>query len=57
MNLYAVRIFKDRKWHPVRYYSTKQEAEDFAQGLEIEWDVKEISLQSALDSELKPNRA
>ena len=57
MNLYAVRIFKNRKWHLVRYYSTKQEAEDFAQGIETEWDVKEMSLQSALDSEIKSNHA
>jgi hypothetical protein len=47
MNLYAVRIFAGDNWHIIRTYSVKQEAERFAEGLWVEWDIKEMSLDNA----------
>ena len=47
MNLYGVIIFEGDNWHIIRTYSVKQEAERFAEGLWVEWDIKEMSLDNA----------
>lgn len=47
MNLFQVRIFKNKQWFAIRTYATKEEAMQFAELLGVEWDVKEISLEEA----------
>ena len=47
MNLYQVRLFINDTWHVIRTYGTSAEALEFAQLLQAEWDVKEVSLQEA----------
>lgn len=49
MMLYAVRIFKNKQWHVVRHYATHEAAEFFASSAltEIEWDIKEVTLDEA----------
>jgi hypothetical protein len=45
MIFYAVRLFKNRQWHIIRTYSSKSEALEFAELLDCEWDIKEMSLE------------
>ena len=49
MMLYAVRVFKNKQWNVVRFYSTHEAAEFFASAMldKSEWDIKEMSLESA----------
>lgn len=47
MKVYQVRLFINNEWRVVRTYAIKSEALLFAQLLEPEWDVKEISLVEA----------
>jgi hypothetical protein len=47
MNLYQVRLFVNNEWHVIRTYAFKSEAETFAQLLQPEWDVKEVSIHEA----------
>jgi hypothetical protein len=50
MNLWAVRIHRNRTWHAVRYYATQSEAASFAVALMAnggEYDIKEVSLEEA----------
>ena len=47
MYLYQVRIFKNNKWCVTRTYETKQAAIGFAQWLNVEWDIKKVSLDEA----------
>ena len=51
MNLYQVRLFINNKWHVIRTYGTESEALTFAQLLQTEWDVKEVSITEALAEE------
>jgi D-arabinose 1-dehydrogenase-like Zn-dependent alcohol dehydrogenase len=47
MQIYQVRIFRNKKWAEIRSYADYQEALDFAQNISVEWDIKEISLAEA----------
>jgi hypothetical protein len=49
MMLYAVRIWKNKQWHVVRFYDTHEAAEFFASSMlgQSEWDIKVMSLESA----------
>jgi hypothetical protein len=47
MSLYQVRLFINNKWHVIRTYAIKSEAEMFAQLLQPEWDIKEVSILEA----------
>ena len=47
MKVYQVRLFINNNWHVIRTYAVKSEALLFAQLLQPEWDVKEISLTEA----------
>ncbi len=50
MNLWAVRVFRNRTWHAVRYYATQSEAASFAVAAMVgggEWDIKEVPLEEA----------
>ena len=47
MNVFQVRKFDGKNWHVIRTYETKQAAIGFAQWLNIEWDIKEVSLDEA----------
>lgn len=47
MIIYAVRLFKNRQWHTIRTYAVKSEALEFAELLDCEWDIKEMSLDQA----------
>jgi hypothetical protein len=47
MNLYQVRLFINDQWHVIRTYGTESEALIFAQLLQPEWDVKEVSVEEA----------
>jgi hypothetical protein len=47
MNLYQVRLFINNNWHVIRTYSSQYEAEIFAQLLQPEWDIKEVSIHEA----------
>jgi hypothetical protein len=47
MNLYQVRLFINNKWQVIRTYGTESEALMFAQLLQPEWDVKEVSVAEA----------
>ena len=47
MKLYQVRLLINDQWRVVQTYAIKSEALLFAQLLEPEWDVKEISLVEA----------
>jgi hypothetical protein len=47
MILYQVRLFISDKWHVIRTYSSQSEAEIFAQLLQPEWDIKEVSIHEA----------
>ena len=47
MNLYQVRLFINNKWQVIRTYGTESEALMFAQLLQPEWDVKEVSIAEA----------
>jgi hypothetical protein len=51
MNLYQVRLFINNKWHVIRTYGTESEALMFAQLLQPEWDVKEVSVTEAIAEE------
>ena len=51
MNLYQVRLFINNKWHVIRTYGTESEARMFAQLLQPEWDVKEVSVTEAIAEE------
>lgn len=48
MNIYQVRVFKNQKWHVVRSYAIAAEAQEWAKGLEVNWDIKEIALTEAV---------
>jgi hypothetical protein len=48
MMLYAVRLFINDKWHTIRTYGTRSEAELFAHLLQPEWDIKEVSVEEAI---------
>jgi hypothetical protein len=50
MKLFAVRLFNGKKWHIVRTYATRSEAELFASLLQPEWDVKEMSVEEAIEA-------
>lgn len=52
MLIYQVRIFIDNKWHTLRTYGAKSEAEMFAQLLQPEWDIKEVSVEQAIAEEV-----
>lgn len=46
--LYAVRLFKNKKWHVMRFYSNCKDAEAFALHLnEFEWDIKKMTYNEA----------
>jgi hypothetical protein len=47
MKLYQVRLFINNKWHVVRTYAIESEAQMFAQLLQPEWDIKEVSIAEA----------
>ena len=47
MFIYAVRLFINNKWQVIRTYGTESEALMFAQLLQPEWDVKEVSVVQA----------
>ena len=47
MKFYAVRRFDGNQWNIIRTYGNKQEALNFAELLECEWDVKEVTLEEA----------
>jgi hypothetical protein len=47
MFIYAVRLFKHHQWHTIRTYATKSEALEFAELLDNQWDIKEMSLDQA----------
>ena len=47
MNLYEVRIFKNNKWNEIRTYGSMAQAKSFAELLDTNWDIKEITLQEA----------
>jgi hypothetical protein len=51
MNVYQVRLFINNRWNVIRTYGTESEALLFAQLLLPEWDVKEVSLESAIEAE------
>ncbi len=51
MKLYAVRLFNGKKWHTIRTYGTRSEAELFASLLRPEWDIKEVSVEEAIEQE------
>jgi hypothetical protein len=44
MIFYAVRLFKNNQWHIIRTYALRSEALEFAELLDSEWDIKEMSL-------------
>jgi hypothetical protein len=50
MKIYQVRLFNGKNWHTIQTYANRSEAETFAQLLEPEWDVKEVSIEEALAS-------
>ena len=47
MYLYEVRIFGGLNWYVVRSYSDYDEACLFGKGLDIEWDIKKVTLEEA----------
>jgi hypothetical protein len=53
MTIYAVRILNNAKWHTVRTYGTRSEAELFASLLLPAWDIKEVSVEEAIEAESK----
>jgi hypothetical protein len=57
MKIYLVRLFIDNKWHTIRSYAVRSEAELFASLLSPEWDIKEVSLEEALAEEEAEARA
>jgi hypothetical protein len=52
MLIYQVRLFNNNKWHVICTYGTKSEAEAFAQLLQPEWDVKEVTVEQAIAEEV-----
>lgn len=50
MAMYAVRLFNGKKWHIVRTYGTRSEAELFASLLQPEWDIKEMSVEEVIEA-------
>ena len=51
MNVYQVRLFINNKWNVIRTYGTESEALLFAHLLQPEWDVKEVSVEAAIEAE------
>ena len=51
MNVYQVRLFINNKWNVIRTYGSESEALIFAQLLQPEWDVKEVSVSEAIAQE------
>jgi len=50
MNLYQVRMYKNRQWYVLRSYAILEEAQEWAKGLEIEYDIKEVPLLDAVSA-------
>jgi hypothetical protein len=51
MNVFQVRLFINNKWNVIRTYGTESEALLFAELLQPEWDVKEVSVEEAITAE------
>ena len=47
MFIYQVRIFGGLNWYVIRTYADHDEAASFAKGLDIEWDIKKVTLEQA----------
>lgn len=47
MFIYQVRIFGGLNWYVIRTYADHDEAASFAKGLDIEWDIKKVTLEEA----------
>ena len=52
MNLFAVRLFKNNKWHIIRTYGDYRTALEFADFLTADWDIKEMSVEEIIKSEM-----
>jgi len=50
MTMYAVRLFNGKKWHIIRTYGMRSEAELFASLLQPEWDIKEMSVEEVIEA-------
>jgi len=50
MNLYQVRMYKNRQWYVLRSYAILEEAQEWAKGLKIEYDIKEVPLLDAVSA-------
>ncbi len=52
MNLFAVRLFKNNKWQIIRTYGDYRTALEFADFLTADWDIKEMSVEEIIKSEM-----
>ena len=47
MFIYQVRTFHENNWHVIRSYAIEDEAKSFATCLDVEWDIKKVTLEEA----------